>query len=107
MTARIVHHGIGREDWHHSVWRLILDAIVLVAVWLITNAKNGISSYELARAIGVTQKSAWFMLHRIRLSMQDEMGGKKGGKARAEKLTPEERSLIAKRAAEARWGKER
>ncbi|HEY7501531.1 MAG TPA: IS1595 family transposase [Vicinamibacterales bacterium] len=47
----------------------------LIAVWLITNAKNGISSYELARAIGVTQKSAWFMLHRIRLAMQDETGG--------------------------------
>jgi len=51
----------------------------LVAVWLITNAKNGISSYELSRAIGITQKSAWFMLHRIRLAMQDEMGGKLGG----------------------------
>jgi transposase-like protein len=47
----------------------------LIAVWLITNAKNGISSYELARAIGVTQKSAWFMLHRIRLAMQDERSG--------------------------------
>ncbi len=44
----------------------------LVAVWLITNAKNGISSYELGRAIGVTQKSAWFMLHRIRLAMHDD-----------------------------------
>jgi transposase-like protein len=42
----------------------------LVAVWLITNAKNGISSYELHRALGVTQKTAWFMLHRIRLAMQ-------------------------------------
>jgi transposase-like protein len=51
----------------------------LVAVWLITNAKNGISSYELSRAIGITQKSAWFMLHRIRLAMQDEIGGKMGG----------------------------
>ncbi len=38
----------------------------LPAVWLIVNAKNGISSYELSRALGVTQKSAWFMLHRIR-----------------------------------------
>jgi transposase-like protein len=41
----------------------------LCAFWLIANAKNGISSYELARAIGVTQKTAWFMLHRVRLAM--------------------------------------
>ena len=40
------------------------------AVWCITNAKNGISSCEVARALGVTQKTAWFMLHRIRLAMQ-------------------------------------
>jgi transposase-like protein len=42
----------------------------LPAVWLITNAKNGISSYEVARALGISQKSSWFMLHRIRLAMQ-------------------------------------
>lgn len=42
----------------------------LLAVWLISNAKNGISSYEIHRAIGVTQKTAWFMLHRIRLAME-------------------------------------
>lgn len=42
----------------------------LPAVWMIANDKNGISSAELARATGVTQKSAWFMLHRIRLAMQ-------------------------------------
>lgn len=42
----------------------------LPAVWLIVNAKNGISSYEVARALGVTQKTGWFMLHRIRLAMQ-------------------------------------
>ena len=41
------------------------------AFWLIANAKNGISSYELHRSLGVTQKTAWFMLHRIRLAMQD------------------------------------
>lgn len=41
-----------------------------VAVWCIANAKNGISSCELARALGVTQKSAWFMLHRIREAMR-------------------------------------
>ena len=43
----------------------------LSAFWLIANCKNGISSYELARDLGVTQKTAWFMLHRIRLSMQN------------------------------------
>jgi len=42
----------------------------LPAVWLIANSKNGISSHELARSLNVTQKSAWFMLHRIRLAMQ-------------------------------------
>lgn len=41
-----------------------------VAVWLIANTKNGTSSCELARALGVTQKTAWFMLHRIRLAMR-------------------------------------
>ncbi len=41
-----------------------------VAIWCIANAKNGISSCELGRALGVTQKTAWFMLHRIRLAMQ-------------------------------------
>jgi transposase-like protein len=51
----------------------------LVSMWLIANAKNGISSYELARAIGITQKSAWFVLHRIRLAMQDETGSKLSG----------------------------
>lgn len=52
----------------------------LPAMWQIVNCKNGISSYELARAIGVTQKTAWFMLSRIRLAMQDDnSGGKLGG----------------------------
>lgn len=41
-----------------------------VAVWCIANAKNGISSCELARALGTTQKTAWFMLHRIREAMR-------------------------------------
>jgi len=43
----------------------------LPAVWMLVNDKNGISSYEVARALDVTQKTAWFMLHRIRLAMQD------------------------------------
>jgi transposase-like protein len=41
-----------------------------VAIWAIANCKNGISSYELHRALGITQKSAWFMNHRIRLAMK-------------------------------------
>jgi transposase-like protein len=41
-----------------------------VAMWLLADAKNGISSYELHRAIGVTQKTAWFMLHRVREVMR-------------------------------------
>jgi transposase-like protein len=51
----------------------------LLAVWQIVNCKNGISSYELARALGVTQKTAWFMNHRIRLAMQDDDGGMLNG----------------------------
>lgn len=52
----------------------------LAATWLITNAKNGTSSYEIARGLGVTQKTAWFMLQRIRLAMQDDGDGMFGGK---------------------------
>jgi hypothetical protein len=52
------------------------------AMWLLSNCKNGISSYELAKDLGITQKSAWFMLHRIRLAMQHgtivKMGGTSG-----------------------------
>jgi transposase-like protein len=52
----------------------------LVAVWQIVNCRNGISSWELHRALGVTQKTAWFMLHRVRLAMQDDLtGGMLGG----------------------------
>jgi len=43
----------------------------LTAMWLLANCKNGISSYEIAASVGVTQKSAWFMLQRIRLAMQN------------------------------------
>ena len=42
----------------------------LTAIWMITNCKNGVSSYEIHRAIGVTQKTAWFMVHRIRVAME-------------------------------------
>ena len=51
----------------------------LSAIWLIANAKNGISSYEIHRGLGVTQKTAWFMLHRIRLAMQNKSLSKLSG----------------------------
>ena len=47
----------------------------LPAIWLLTNCKNGVSSYEVGRALKVTQKTAWFMLQRCRLAMQDELNG--------------------------------
>ncbi len=51
----------------------------LTAMWLLANCKNGISSWEIHRAIKVTQKTAWFMLHRLRLAMQSQDGGKLRG----------------------------
>jgi transposase-like protein len=56
----------------------------LAAIWLIANAKNGISSYEIHRALGVTQKSAWFLLHRIRLAMQTGTFEKMSGTVEAD-----------------------
>lgn len=60
----------------------------LPAVWLISSAKNGISSCEIARSLGVTQKTAWFMLHRIRKAMQNgsmmKLGGSGGGEVEAD-----------------------
>jgi transposase-like protein len=51
----------------------------LTATWMLTNCKNGVSSYEIARDVKVSQKSAWFMLQRIRLAMQDDFFGSKLG----------------------------
>ena len=47
----------------------------LTAMWLIANSKNGVSSHEIAASLGITQKSAWHMAHRIRLVMQDREWG--------------------------------
>jgi transposase-like protein len=67
-----------RKQFSHKVGTIFEDSPLgldkwFVAVWSIANCKNGISSHELARALGVTQKTAWFMLHRIRKAM--EVGG--------------------------------
>jgi transposase-like protein len=76
----------------------------LCAYWMLCNCKNGICSCEVARTIGITQKSAWFMLHRIRKTMQDDSGIKFsgeveadetfiGGKARNMHITKRERRI--------------
>jgi len=46
----------------------------MAAMWMLANCKNGVSSYEIHRNLGVTQKTAWFLLHRIRTAMTDETG---------------------------------
>src|SRR6266516_2671107 len=56
----------------------------LPATWMIVNARNGVSSCELARSLGVTQKTGWFMLHRIRLAMQDGSIEKFSGRVEAD-----------------------
>jgi transposase-like protein len=56
----------------------------LPAVWMLLNCKNGISSYEIHRDLGVTQKTAWFMLHRIRLASQNETFNKLAGEVEAD-----------------------
>jgi transposase-like protein len=77
----------------------------LAATWMMTNCKNGISSYEIARDLKVSQKTAWFMSHRIRMSLQDELFGSKlggevevdetfiGGKARNMHLSERKRRI--------------
>jgi len=75
----------------------------LMAIWLIANAKNGISSYELSRHLGIMQKSAWHMLHRIRLAMQNGSISKLSGRVEIDetwiggKARNMHRSVLAKR----------
>ena len=60
----------------------------MTAIWMLANCKNGISSYELAKVLGVRQNSAWFMLHRIREAMKGtndfQLGGEEGGPVEAD-----------------------
>lgn len=77
----------------------------LAAIWLIANAKNGISSMEIHRALGITQKSAWFLLHRIRKAMQNGSLAKMSGHVEVDetfiggKARNMHRSVLAKRVA--------
>jgi hypothetical protein len=84
----------------------------LPAVWLIASNRNGISSYEIARALKVTQKTAWFMLHRIREAMADHSGDKLEGPVEADEtfVGGDMRKMNAKRRSKIdttkrRWGK--
>ena len=90
-----VSYNAARRTWkcstHHSkrefsikIGTIFADSAIgldkwLTAMWMLTNCKNGISSCEIGRALDVTQKTAWFMAHRIRLALQDESFGKMGG----------------------------
>jgi len=79
------HHA--KRQFSAKVGTIMEDSAIpldkwLMAMWMVSNCKNGISSYEIAKDVKVTQKSAWFMLHRIRLAMQDEtFGSKLGGRS--------------------------
>jgi transposase-like protein len=85
LSARKVWQCKGcRKQFSVKVGTIFEDSPVkldkwLSAFWLIVNAKNGISSCELGRALGVTQKTAWFILHRIRLAIQTGSIEKFGG----------------------------
>lgn len=73
----------------------------LLALWLVVNCKNGVSSWEIHRSIGVTQKTAWFMLHRIRLALKTgdwgKMGGEDGGPVEVDEtfIGPDPRKMHA------------
>jgi transposase-like protein len=73
----------------------------LLAVWMVTNCKNGVSSYEIHRDIGVTQKTAWFMLHRIRLAMQGDVIDTFGGEVEVDE------TYIGAKARNMHWNKRR
>jgi transposase-like protein len=119
--SRVVKFRANRRTWtcstHHAkrefsikIGTVMEDSPIgldkwLTAAWMVTNCKNGVSSYEIARDVRVTQKSAWFMLHRIRLAMQDDFFGSKldgevevdetyiGGKARNMHLSKRQRRI--------------
>ncbi|MGH9722441.1 MAG: IS1595 family transposase [Bryobacteraceae bacterium] len=83
-TRRIFKCKACRKQFSIKVGSIFEDSPIslekwLAAIWLLANCKNGVSSYEISRDIKVTQKSTWFMLHRIRLAMQDENAPKLAG----------------------------
>jgi transposase-like protein len=75
MTRRVWKCKDCKRQFSVKVGSIFEDSAIpldkwLAAMWMIANSKNGVSSHEMARSLGITQKSAWFLLHRIRLAMQ-------------------------------------
>jgi len=88
-TRRLLRCKDCRKQFSHKVGTIFEDSPLgldkwFVAVWAVANCKNGISSHELGRAIGVTQKTAWFMNHRIRKAMETDTFQKFDGPAEAD-----------------------
>jgi transposase-like protein len=88
-TRRLLRCKDCRKQFSHKVGTIFEHSPLsldkwFVAVWAIANCKNGVSSHELARTLGVEQRSAWFMLHRIRKAMEIEAGDKFDGPAEAD-----------------------
>lgn len=69
----------------------------LLAMWMLANCKNGISSYEIHRATGISQKSTWFMLQRIRLALQGDGSGKLSGEVEVDETFSAARPAICTR----------
>ncbi len=74
----------------------------LPVMWMVANCKNGVSSCEISRDMGVTQKTAWFMLHRVREAMQDKTATKLSGEVEVDEsfIGGKSRNMHAKRRAE-------
>lgn len=88
-TRRLLRCKDCRKQFSSKVGTIFEDSPLgldkwFVAVWAIANCKNGISSHELSRAIGVTQRTAWFMLHRIRKAMEYDTPDKFEGTVEAD-----------------------
>ena len=74
----------------------------MTTMWMVCNCRNGVSSCEIARDLGVSQKTAWFMLHRIRETMQDKTATKLAGEVEVDEsfIGGKSRNMHAKRRAE-------
>jgi len=101
-TRKIWHCKGCKQQFSIKVGTVFADSPItyekwICATWLIANAKNGISSYEIGRSLGVCQKTGWFMLQRIRLAMQNGTIEKMGAMSRLTKHLSELRPATCTR----------